>query len=108
MTLAAKRGYIDHSRAPEITLAWIFGSDFVGLRWIAAVTIVARQSSRKMNIVFDRACRIADLSLKLNVAFDTRTLLLRVRGKTHKQNERAHREQQFQVLCMHHLAPQAR
>jgi hypothetical protein len=76
VTLATEGRDVNGSWSSQVSLARIFSRNFVVLSWVAAVTIVAGESSREMNIVLYRACRITDFALKLRMTFNTRILLL--------------------------------
>ena len=86
VTLATERGNVHRSRAAQITFGGILRGVFVVLGRIAAVAIVTGQPAREMDVVLDRARRIAEFSFQLNVAFNAGAFLLSRDRTCGKQN----------------------
>ena len=86
VTLATEGRDVNGSWSSQVSLARVFRRDFVVLSWVAAVTIIAGQSSGKMNIVLDRSCGVTDFPFELRMTFNTRILLL-CAGAVCRQNQ---------------------
>ena len=95
VTLAAEGRNVDGSGPAQITLPRVLRCDLVVLCRIPAVTIVAGETSREMDVVFDRASGIANFAFQPDVTFNTRAFLLAA-GAVESEGQKKRGEQQHQ------------